>query len=206
MMEATTEIILVRHGETVWNAEGRIQGHLDTPLNTVGLTQAAALGARFKAEPIQAIYSSDLDRAYRTAQPIAAHDNRIIQLEPRLRERLLGVLEGLTRDEAMDRQPLAWGTFKSRRPDEPLEGGESLRAFFDRITDFLSEICERHRGERVLLVTHGGVLDAAYRQAVGIPLDEPRNFPVFNASVNILMHDNPTWRIERWGDVDHLHG
>src|SRR5688572_10047107 len=104
MTHRATEIILVRHGETAWNAEGRIQGHLNTPLNEVGVTQAAALGTRFKSEPIEAIYSSDLDRANRTAGPIGAHDGRRIELDARLRERHLGVLQGLTREEAMEQE------------------------------------------------------------------------------------------------------
>ncbi len=206
MTQSPTEIFLVRHGETAWNAEGRIQGHLNIPLNAVGLAQAAALGPRFKAEPVQAIYSSDLDRAHFTAQPIAAQDGQSIQLDARLRERHLGVLQGLTRDEAMERQRSAWLAFKSREPDTLLEGGESLRVFFHRVAAFLTDICERHRGQRVVLVTHGGVLDAAYRHAAGMPLNEPRRFPIFNASINILTFQSLKWRVGRWGEVEHLNG
>ena len=199
-----TEIILVRHGETAWNAEGRMQGHLDIPLNEAGLAQAAALGERLSSERLHAIYSSDLSRAYRTATAIAAHDGRAIQRDQRLREQHYGVLQGLTHAEAKSQQPAAWKAYRSRMPDVPLQGGEMLRVFFERVRGFLLEVCERHAGERVLLVTHGGVLGAAYRHVTGMALESPRNFPILNASINVISWTKQRWTVERWGDVGHL--
>jgi probable phosphoglycerate mutase len=199
-----TTLYFVRHGETEWNVEGRIQGHLDIPLSDIGLLQAAALGRRLASETFDAIYSSDLIRAYRTASPVVANPDNEIVRDPRLRERHLGVLQGLTGEEALAKQPVAWKAFKSRDPATLLEGGESLGAFYRRITDFVRDILQSHAGGRVLAVTHGGCLDAAYRYALGMPLSVPRDFPIYNASVNALTHDGGKWNIDGWGDMSHL--
>jgi probable phosphoglycerate mutase len=124
-----TKLILVRHGETDWNVEGRIQGHQDIALNELGLAQADAVGRRLRDERFDVIYSSDLVRAYRTATPVVARPEADIVREPRLRERHLGVLQGLTGEEAALRQPDAWKVFKSRSADAALAGGESLGEF-----------------------------------------------------------------------------
>jgi len=202
-MSATT-LVLVRHGETAWNVEGRIQGHLDIPLNEIGLAQAAAIGTRFGAENFDAIYSSDLIRALRTASPVVASPENDIIREWRLRERHLGVLQGLTGGEAMVRQPDAWKVFKSRDANLALAGGESLGEFSRRVVDFVEDVRARHAGRRVLMVTHGGVLDAAYRHATAMPLSAIRDFPIYNASVNVISHNGGRWNIESWGDVSHL--
>lgn len=202
-MNATT-LVFVRHGETAWNAEGRIQGHLDIALNETGLAQAAAVGTRLRAEKFDAIYSSDLIRAYRTASPAVANPENDIIREPRLRERHLGILQGLTGEEAMTRQPDAWKAFKSRDPEIALAGGESLGEFSRRISGFVDHLLDRHAGSRILVVTHGGVLDAAYRRAGGMPLSAIRDFPIYNASVNVMSHHEGRWKIESWGDISHL--
>jgi probable phosphoglycerate mutase len=202
-MSATT-LVLVRHGETAWNVESRIQGHTDVALNALGEAQAAAVGIRLIGERFDAVYSSDLARAYYTARPAVPDPDRAIVKDRRLRERHLGVLQGLTTQEAVNRQPAAWKAFKSRDPDAVLEGGESLGEFFRRVVGFVQDMLGRHAGGRVLAVTHGGVLDAAYRHALGKSLSAARDFPLYNASVNVLRHDDRGWRIESWGDVSHL--
>jgi probable phosphoglycerate mutase len=202
-MSATT-LVLVRHGETAWNVEGRIQGHLDIPLNEIGFAQAASVGRRLGAEAFDAIYSSDLIRAYRTASPIVANPANDIICDQRLRERHLGVLQGLTGDEAFKNQPDAWKAFKSRDADRALAGGESLGEFSRRIVGFVEEILERHAGNRVLIVTHGGALDAVYRHATRMSLSATRDFSIYNASVNVISHDRGCWNIESWGDISHL--
>jgi probable phosphoglycerate mutase len=202
-MTATT-FVLVRHGETAWNVEGRIQGHLDIPLNSLGVAQAEALGERLVRERFDAIYSSDLMRAFHTARPTVRDPDRSIIKDQRLRERHLGTLQGLTGDEAATQQPDAWKAFKSRDADLALDGGESLGEFFHRVVVFVEDILDEHAGGRVLVVTHGGVLDAAYRHATGMPLSAARDFPIYNASVNVISHDSGRWKIESWGDVSHL--
>jgi len=199
-----TTLLLVRHGETAWNVEGRIQGHLDVPLNETGLAQADATGRRLAGEKFDAIYSSDLIRAYRTASPVVANPDGEIVREPRLRERHLGVLQGLTGEEALARQPAAWKVFKARDPALPLEAGESLGGFALRIVDFVEEKLAAHSGGRVLMVTHGGALDAVYRHATGMAATAVRDFPIYNASVNTLVHRDGKWHIDRWGDISHL--
>jgi probable phosphoglycerate mutase len=155
-------------------------------------------------EGFDAIYSSDLVRAFHTARPAVPDPDRTIIKDRRLRERHLGVLQGLTGAEAMARQPAAWKALKSRDSDLELAGGESLGEFSRRIVDFIEDVLDRHAGRRILVVTHGGVLDAAYRHATGMPLSALRTFPIYNASVNILSHDTQGWRIDSWGDVSHL--
>lgn len=201
---SNTTLVLVRHGETAWNVEGRIQGHLDIPLNETGLAQADAVGKRLSGERFDAIYSSDLIRAYRTASPAVTDPARDIRREPRLRERHLGVLQGLTGEEAAARQPAAWKAFKARDPATLLAQGESLGQFASRIVDFIEEKLGAHAGGRVLIVTHGGALDAAYRHATGMSPSAVRDFPIYNASLNILGHRDGRWSIESWGDISHL--
>jgi 2,3-bisphosphoglycerate-dependent phosphoglycerate mutase len=198
-----TTVVLVRHGETDWNVEGRIQGHLDIALNALGRAQAAALGKRLCTEPFDAVYSSDLQRAYHTARP-ARLDPVCIVREPRLRERHLGVLQGLNGKEALAQQPDAWRVFRGRDRDALLQEGESLGEFSHRAVGFLEAVRVRHAGGRVLMVTHGGLLDAIYRHAAGMPLSAPRDFPIYNASINVLSHAEDRWRIDAWGDVSHL--
>ena len=202
-MSATT-LVLVRHGETAWNVEGRIQGHTDVGLNGLGVAQAEALGKRLAGERFEAVYSSDLMRAFHTARPAVPDSDRTIIKDRRLRERHLGVLQGLNSEEAMAAQPTAWQAFKSRDPDLELAGGESLGEFFRRAVGFVEAILEAHAGKRVLVVTHGGVLDVAYRHAAGMPLSAVRNFPIYNASVNVISHAGGRWKIESWGDISHL--
>jgi probable phosphoglycerate mutase len=129
--------------------------------------------------------------------------DRIVK-DPRLRERHLGVLQGLTGAEASAGQPAAWQVFKSRNPGVPLEDGESLSDFYRRVIGFLTDMAGKHAGQRILAVTHGGVLDAAYRHASGMSLSALRDFPILNASINLLRHDDRGWHVESWGDISHL--
>jgi len=201
---SATRFLLVRHGETAWNVEGRIQGHVDIALNALGQAQARALGERLVHDQFDAVYSSDLVRAYETARCALRKADHNVLRERRLRERHLGVLQGLTGPEAMSRQPAAWNAFKSRDPALALEGGESLDEFFRRVVGFVEELVHRHAGARLLLVTHGGVLDALYRHAIGMPLARARDFPVYNASLNVICHEEDRWSIESWADISHL--
>jgi len=201
---SATRLLVVRHGETAWNVEGRIQGHVDIALNALGVAQARALGERLLHDKFDAVYASDLQRAYETARFALRDAGRVVIPEPRLRERHLGVLQGLTGQEALVRQPAAWNAFKSRDPALTLEGGESLEEFFRRVTGLVEELVQRHAGARLLLVTHVGVLDALYRHASGMALARARDFSLYNASVNVLHHQGNGWRIETWGDISHL--
>lgn len=199
-----TQIILIRHGETLWNRERRMQGQTDTPLSDAGRAQAAALGRRYAGSRLAAIYSSDLARAWHTAEAIARSTGRDIVAERRLRERRFGIFEGLTRSEMGARYPEEHRRFESRDPDYLIPGGESAREFHARCLACLAEIAERHAGGEVVVVTHGLVLDALYRAAHGLALDAPRSAPLLNASVNGFSYRERRWHMDCWGDVTHL--
>ena len=195
---------LVRHGETGWNATGRIQGHLDIPLNATGRAQAAAIGERLGGEAFDTILSSDLERALQTAIPIVRRSRQAIVRDVRLRERHLGVLQGLTGEEAALRHPESWGAFRSRNAQARLEGGETLCEFSQRVVRLIESLLSAHAGSKLLLVTHGGVLDAVYRYTTKMPIDAPRSFPIYNTSVNVLRHRGGIWTMDTWGDFSHL--
>lgn len=199
-----TLIIAVRHGQTDWNAEGRVQGHLNSSLTASGRAQAVAVARRLAdTHDITAIYSSDLGRALETARPTAEALALPVTPEERLRERRLGVFEGLTFVDARARFPDYFTRYRARDPELDLETGESLVTFRARVADAVSDIGSRHRAETVLLVTHGGVLDLLYRIATDMPLEQERNFEVENASLNLLRWDGHRLHLESWGDVSH---
>lgn len=182
----STRVILIRHGETEWNREGRMQGHLDSPLTEQGRKQAEEVAERLADLPIKAIYSSDLGRAVKTAQALARRIGLSILPEPRVRERNLGVFQGLTEPEVTERYPDEWQRFLTRDPDYRMPGGESSRDRVVRSAPVLDELGERHAGEVVVLVTHGGILDGLFRLVTGIPLEAPRKFKIWNGGINIL--------------------
>lgn len=200
----TTRMILVRHGETEWNRERRMQGHSDSPLSETGLRQARQLARRLAAERFCALYSSDSGRAYRTARAIADVTGHEIRIDVRLRERHFGAFEGLTAEEIERVFPEECVRFRSRDPDFVVPGGESARAFRDRCLACLAEIATRHRGDSVIVVTHGLVLDMVYRAAEGLALHEPRPVPLLNASLNVFRYAASRWETQTWGDVGHL--
>jgi len=202
-MQETT-LIVVRHAETTWNREKRMQGTTDTVLSDVGRAQAQALARRLANETFTALYSSDLSRARDTAQAIAELSGCELMLEPRLRERAFGVFEGLTADEIRARYPEEYACFASRDPDYEVPGGESARGFMRRCLGCLAEIAGRHAGEGVLVVTHGLVLDALYRVAHDLDHGVQRPVPLINASLNLFSYVTDCWRMVRWGDVTHL--
>jgi probable phosphoglycerate mutase len=202
----STALLLIRHGETAWNAEHRIQGHLDIPLSATGIRQAASLGERLADEAVTAVYSSELARAWLTAVPFAARLGLDIIPDSRLRERSFGVFEGLTSDEIACRHPEGFRLWRKRDPAWAMDDGESGQQLIDRVLSALDDIASRHRGETVAVVTHGGVLDVAYRAARGLSWDAPREHLMLNASINRLSaRGSPlALSILDWGDVAHL--
>lgn len=202
----STALLLIRHGETAWNAEHRIQGHLDIPLSATGIRQAASLGQRLAAETVTAIYSSELARAWLTAVPFAARLGLDIVPDSRLRERSFGVFEGLTADEIAARHPEGFKLWRMRDPAWAMDEGESGQQLIDRVLSALHDIASRHRGETVAVVTHGGVLDVAYRAARRLSWDAPREHLMLNASINRLSAQGSPLALSilDWGDVAHL--
>ncbi|PKO81215.1 MAG: histidine phosphatase family protein [Betaproteobacteria bacterium HGW-Betaproteobacteria-13] len=206
MAKPLTRLCIVRHGETPWNAERRLQGHLDIDLNENGVAQAQATGRALSGLHFSATYSSDLQRARRTAAAcIRPGTEGTVSTHSGLRERHYGHFQGLTYDEAQSRFPDDYARFLSRDASFAFsEGGESLTAFASRIANALLEIVERHPGEQILIVTHGGVLDIIHRLSTGKSLDSPRDFTIPNAALNWITHDDGQWQLISWGDQSHL--
>jgi probable phosphoglycerate mutase len=202
-MEAT-RLIAVRHGETAWNVDTRIQGQLDIALNATGLWQARRVGQALADEPIGAIYASDLARAWQTAQEIARPRGLEVSAEPGLRERAFGHFEGRTFadiDASLPEQARLWRT---RDPSFAPEGGESLLDFRERVTGTAARLAARHPGELVVLVAHGGVMDVLYRAATRQELQAPRTWHLGNAAINRLLWTPEGFTLVGWGDVGHL--
>ena len=200
-----SRIILLRHDETVWNRENRIQGHLDSPLSDAGIAQAEALAQRLTGETFAALYSSDLGRAHETAQCIAARTDHRIILDPALRERNLGILQGLIRAEARVLHPEIYTRYRTFDPDCVIPGGENALHFIAWVVATFSAIANRFPRKAVVVVAHGGTLDVMYRHASGVPLHGARTASLPNAAFNCLIHDAAgRWSLPLWGDVTHL--
>jgi len=199
-----TELIVIRHGQTIWNTERRMQGHTNTALSDLGRAQARALAERMRTETFNHLYSSDLSRAHDTAIAIASVTGHSIRLDPRLRERGFGIFEGLNRTDMQERHPDEYARFSERDPDYAVPGGESPRAFFERSLSCFEELVERHRGERIVVVAHGLLLDTLYRAAHGLGLGKRHQLDLTNASLNIFRHADGRWEIIAWADSEHL--
>ncbi len=203
-MSRPIRLCLVRHGETAWNAEGRVQGQLDVPLSQVGLAQARAVAGALAKESFSAIYSSDLVRVRQTAQPIADLLKMEVSLERNLRERHYGVFQGMTYADAKEKIPEGYARFKAKDPDYDFESGESLTAFNGRCLGFFASLIKSRPGEDILVFTHGGVLEMLYRHATGRSISTPRDFEIPNAALNRLEHDGAAWRVLSWAEISHL--
>lgn len=199
-----TRLVIVRHGETAWNAEHRVQGQLDVPLNDTGRRQAQAVASVLGRERCVAIYSSDLGRARQTAEPTAAALGMEVRLDPGLRERHYGIFETHTYAEVQVKFPEDYARFDARDPDFDFRTGESLKAFYARAVASVTAIAARHPGEDVLVFTHGGVLDKLYRYITGLPLSAPREFGIPNCGINRIGTAPGGWQILEWADKRHL--
>jgi probable phosphoglycerate mutase len=207
MASATmTTLLLIRHGETAWNAEHRIQGRLDVPLSTTGMWQAGRLAERLAGEAIEAIVCSDLARAWMTAVPLADTRGLSMVPEPRLRERVFGIFEGKTLDEIAASHPEEFAAWRARDVDWRIPGGESGTEFIGRVLEAVRDITAAHAGRTVAVVSHGGVLDVIYRHARALAWDAPREHLMLNASINRLQAEPEPLRLRiiDWADVAHL--
>ncbi len=203
-----TRIIAVRHGETDWNVDTRIQGQLDIDLNARGRWQAERVGAALAEEPIARIYSSDLARAHATAQAIARHAHapqaREVQLHTGLRERGFGTFEGQTYAQIEARWPEESSRWRRRDPDFAPPGGETPLQVHARVAHTLQALASQHLGEQIVLVAHGGVMDMLYRLATQQSVGAPRTWTLGNAAINRLLWTPDAVTLVGWADTQHL--
>ncbi len=199
-----TRILAIRHGETAWNVDTRLQGQIDIPLNDNGRWQAQRLSQALADEPVDAIYTSDLLRAHETANHLAEMLGLLARPDPGLRERAFGCFEGFTQTEIESKWPDAARRWRSREPDFGPDGGERLTEFYARCVNTAERLAQEHTGQTIVLVAHGGVLDCLYRAAARIDLQAPRTWKVANASINRLLHTPLGLNLVGWADTTHL--
>jgi probable phosphoglycerate mutase len=200
-----TRICIIRHGETAWNVEKRIQGHTDIPLNATGRAQALAMAFNAAHHRFNAIYSSDLARALETARVLAQREDQEVTCLPQLRERHFGLFQGLTAAQGAERYPEAYAHYQTRDLDYDFETGESLRRFSERVSEAIDWLMRHHGGQTIAAVSHSGVLDVIYHRATGRPLHTPRDFAIPNCALNWFHCDSQGWHLEAWADRHHLH-
>jgi len=208
-MPVATRIIAVRHGETAWNVDTRIQGQLDIALNDKGRWQAQRAALALAEESVDAVYSSDLSRAHATAQAIAAAQPALrlpVQPHEGLRERAFGKFEGQTYAAITEQWPEEARLWRIRDPDFAPVGGESPVQVLARVARTVDEIAARHLGEQIVLVSHGGVMDMLYRLATQQSVSAPRTWDLGNAAINRLLWTPEALTLVGWADTRHLDG
>lgn len=204
-MNEITRVLAIRHGETAWNVDTRIQGQLDIPLNDTGLWQAERVARAVAEEGLHAVYSSDLQRAHQTAQAIGRATGLATVLERGLRERGFGSFEGHTYREIETRWPQEAVRWRKRDVDfSPGGVGESLRVFYERCVGAAARLAAAHPGQTIAIVAHGGVMDCLYRAASRVDLQAPRSWMLGNASINRLLYTPEGFSLVGWSDTAHL--
>ncbi len=201
-----TELILIRHGETDWNRELRFQGQVDVPLNTIGHAQAQRVATQLAGESFQHLVCSDLLRTRQTAMPAAQTLRMLAINDPALREQNFGVVDGMRAQDIQTQYPQAWLGWTAFDADFAFEGGESTRNFHGRVMSAMRHLAETLQGQRLLIVTHGGVLDMVYRTALGLPLSGPRQGVIPNGAINRVRVAGDRVDIVSWAETDHLAG
>lgn len=204
MSDHITRLLVIRHGETAWNLEARIQGHTDIPLNEHGRWQAERLAHALADEGLEAVYASDLQRARDTGEAVARAAGLTLQLDVGLRERNFGRLESMTQNDVAQRWPEEGRRWRERDPSYGPEGGETLQSFYGRCIDTATRLARLHVGQTIALVAHGGVLDCFYRAANRVPLSAPRTWTIGNVSINRLLYSPEGFSLLNWADTRHL--
>ena len=203
-----TDILIIRHGQTAWNTQKRLQGHSDIPLNENGRLQAVTLAEILRDEPLDAIFSSDLQRAYQTAYEIAKIHNLPVHQDRSFRERCYGICEGMKDGEIREAYPESYKAWYAADPDHFFPDGErkteSPRQFHHRAVNAIREAATRSPGKKIAIVTHFGVIETAYRTAQNIPLGTHCRMPVLNTSINRFRWTGGTLELLQWGEASHL--
>lgn len=204
MSAAPRLLYIVRHGATDWNESGRIQGHLDIPLNDTGRAQAQRTGARLAGVGATALYSSDLLRAYETAQIIGQCLGLAVIQHPGLREINFGVWQGLSSLEIRERDPEVYAARRANPYDVAPAGAETWRQFYARALQALCAILATTAAQRLIVVTHSGVCTVAGLHALGLGCTGQRSFASANCSIHTIAVQGDSWCAVALNDVTHL--
>ena len=201
-----TELIAIRHGQTDANSDGRLQGHFDSPLDPEGVRQAECLARRLQSEQFDALYCSDLIRAVTTAAIVGQACGLRPESLPELREWHMGELENRRYEDLRRTHPEIMNGFKFDAADLHIPGGETKTAFYRRIGAVMDQLAERHPGGRILVVTHGGVLQAMLKHVLG--KGNSWNFLPRSANVgyNLFLRRPEGWQLGCWNDTSHVNG
>lgn len=199
-----TEITIVRHGETIWNTEKRIQGHLNSKLTENGILQAELVANALAKREFDVLISSDLERAADTAKIINTKLCLPHKYNSKLRERSFGILEGKTFAEIEKQHPEAYTSYKTRNPESVIQGGESINQLFNRVTSEIEDIARKFCNKKILIVSHGLVLEMMLYKTFNIELDKPRNFSINNSSISSFYINENNWFLKEWGVIEHL--
>ncbi len=199
-----TEITIIRHGETIWNAQQRIQGHRNSKLSENGIRQAGLVAKSLAKREFDVLISSDLERAAETAGII----NKLLQLpleyNKNMRERSFGIVEGMTLAEMKEKFPREYRSYKEREPGFKFSGGESIEQLFNRVTLEIEAIARKFENKKVLIVSHGLVLETMMYKTFNIKLNSPRVFSINNSSISSFYIDRDNWFLKEWGVIEHL--
>ena len=198
-----TRLLLIRHAQTEWNIQRRFQGHGDSPITEEGQEQLQRLKSRLAGLEFDVVYSSDLKRTMETSQMLSGKQR---VEEPRLRERGVGILEGLNLEQIMAEHAEAFRAFRSGDKDHQIEGGESLQNALNRAWTFLEEMPEKHPGAELAAVSHAGLIRLICKQILGLALDAPNFFQIPNTSLTqiIFSPKDRSWSLECLADTTHL--
>jgi len=196
----STEIYIIRHGETLWNKKGIVQGHMNSTLSEKGVKQAMLVAERLKKYSFDVIYSSDLIRAMDTAKYINEYHNKVIIVDEILRERSLGVLEGKNWPTIKNNHEKAANIFFSGENHEQIPGGgESKIQFANRIKSFMDRIAIQEEGKRILIITHGCFINFWMKLVLDVPLEDKSKLSyVENGKINQFSYKKGKWALEKF--------
>lgn len=199
-----TKVILVRHGQTLWNHEMKYQGHTDIALTEEGIHQAELVAERLADEPLAAVYASDLSRAFVTAEHIAGKHGLTVVSIPALREICFGDWEGLTYDGIDERWPGLLKKLYSFADEVEIPGGESFRILKERAHGAVCELVKKHPGQTIAIVSHGGTIRALICAVLNLHLNQVWSLKQDNTAVNILEYHEDRVMLSLFNDACHL--
>lgn len=199
-----TEITIIRHGETMWNVQKRIQGQRNSKLSENGITQAELVAKALAKREFDVLVSSDLGRAIETAKIINKQLLLPHEYNANLRERSFGIFEGKNFAEIEEKYPKEFLRYKERNPEFVVPGGESIQQMYKRITSEIESVARKFKDQKVLIVSHGLVLEMMMYRTFNLNLDEPRAFSINNSSISSFYIDENNWFLKEWGVIEHL--